>query len=55
MEGVSILGHKDHVSVDDVVYDLKTKHEELAKFLFGDCEMRWVEGFFPFTYPSFEL
>lgn len=23
--------------------------------MFGECEMRWVEGFFPFTYPSFEL
>lgn len=35
--------------------DLKQTLSGLAKALFGDVEMRWVEGYFPFTHPSFEL
>jgi phenylalanyl-tRNA synthetase alpha chain len=27
----------------------------LAKSLFGDVECRWVDAYFPFTEPSFEL
>jgi phenylalanyl-tRNA synthetase alpha chain len=27
----------------------------LAKHLFGDVECRWVDAYFPFTEPSFEL
>jgi len=27
----------------------------LAKALFGDVECRWVDAYFPFTEPSFEL
>lgn len=29
--------------------------ENLAKELFGDVEMRWVDAYFPFTEPSTEL
>jgi phenylalanyl-tRNA synthetase alpha chain len=29
--------------------------ENLAKSIFGDVEMRWVDEFFPFTDPSIEL
>lgn len=29
--------------------------EGLAKSLFGDVEMRWVDAYFPFTDPSAEL
>lgn len=27
----------------------------MAKFLFGDVECRWIDAYFPFTDPSFEL
>ncbi len=27
----------------------------LAKALFGDVECRWIDAYFPFTNPSFEL
>lgn len=29
--------------------------ENLARHIFGDVEMRWVEAYFPFTEPSIEL
>jgi len=32
--------------------DLKNILERLARYLFGDVEMRWVEAYFPFTEPS---
>ncbi|CAG9463419.1 unnamed protein product [Pedinophyceae sp. YPF-701] len=35
--------------------DLKETLEQLATHLFGECEMRWVDAYFPFTEPSFEL
>ncbi|CAK8542680.1 unnamed protein product [Lathyrus sativus] len=35
--------------------DLKKCLEGLARHLFGDVEMRWVDTYFPFTNPSFEL
>ena len=35
--------------------DLKETLEGLAKYLFGDVECRWVDEYFPFTDPSFEL
>uniref|UniRef100_A0A0E0MN62 phenylalanine--tRNA ligase n=1 Tax=Oryza punctata TaxID=4537 RepID=A0A0E0MN62_ORYPU len=35
--------------------DLKKTLEGLAKHLFGAVEMRWVDTYFPFTNPSFEL
>jgi tRNA synthetases class II core domain (F) len=34
---------------------LKEALEGLAKHLFGDVECRWVDAYFPFTNPSFEL
>lgn len=35
---------------------LKFVLEGLAKFLFGqDLECRWIDAYFPFTHPSFEL
>jgi phenylalanyl-tRNA synthetase alpha chain len=27
----------------------------LAKTVFGDVEMRWIDAYFPFTEPSIEL
>jgi phenylalanyl-tRNA synthetase alpha chain len=41
--------------MDAIERDLKQKLEKLAVTLFGDVEMRWVDAFFPFTEPSFEL
>lgn len=35
--------------------DLKEGLEGMAKALFGEVEMRWVDTYFPFTEPSFEL
>ncbi|XP_038883400.1 phenylalanine--tRNA ligase, chloroplastic/mitochondrial [Benincasa hispida] len=35
--------------------DLKKCLEGLARHLFGAVEMRWVDAYFPFTNPSFEL
>lgn len=35
--------------------ELKETLEGLAAHLFGDVEMRWVDAYFPFTNPSFEL
>ena len=35
--------------------DLKKVLEGLAKHLFGDVQVRWVDAYFPFTEPSLEL
>jgi phenylalanyl-tRNA synthetase alpha chain len=35
--------------------DLKSTLEGLAKHLFGDVQTRWVDAYFPFTDPSYEL
>ncbi|XP_057306195.1 phenylalanine--tRNA ligase, mitochondrial-like [Hydractinia symbiolongicarpus] len=37
-------------------YNLKYTLMQLAEYLFGDdIEMRWVDAYFPFTHPSWEL
>lgn len=41
--------------VDLAVKELKGTLEGLARHLFGDVECRWVDAYFPFTEPSFEL
>lgn len=40
-----------------IVEDLKRTHENLLKFLMGNqnLQMRWIDAYFPFTDPSFEL
>lgn len=35
--------------------ELKSVLEGLTKHLFGDVEVRWVDAYFPFTEPSYEL
>ncbi|KAF5831153.1 hypothetical protein DUNSADRAFT_13510 [Dunaliella salina] len=35
--------------------ELKGALEGCAKYLFGDVEVRWVDTYFPFTDPSYEL
>jgi len=61
MEGVRVFtreeweaaGHEDGTKMAEV--ELKKALEGLARHLFGDVEMRWVDTYFPFTEPSFEL
>lgn len=62
MEGVRIFPHdmakygRDAAGVERVAAELKATLEGLVRFLFGsDIEVRWVEGSFPFTTPSFEM
>ncbi|KII67727.1 Phenylalanine--tRNA ligase, mitochondrial [Thelohanellus kitauei] len=39
-----------------IVDSLQNNFESLIKYLLGDrVKIRWVEGFFPFTNPSFEM
>ncbi|KAF3780806.1 Phenylalanine--tRNA ligase [Nymphaea thermarum] len=60
MEGVSVFspGDWEESGLDGTSYaamDLKRCLEGLARHLFGAVEMRWVDTYFPFTNPSFEL
>ncbi|KAI9998586.1 hypothetical protein PInf_003135 [Phytophthora infestans] len=60
MEGVRIFSELDATTpreekVAHVKEELKKTLEGMAKELFGDVEMRWVEAYFPFTEPSLEL
>ncbi|XP_057539885.1 phenylalanine--tRNA ligase, chloroplastic/mitochondrial-like isoform X1 [Amaranthus tricolor] len=60
MEGVRVFSPDDWESsgLDATTYtaqDLKTCLEGLARHLFGAVEMRWVDTYFPFTNPSYEL
>ena len=54
MEGVRLFSDPT-ISPQDIQNDLKTILEFLAKGLFGDVKMRWIDEYFPFTEPSFEL
>ena len=43
-------------AVEAIEANLKSKLESLMQHLFGkDLRMRWVDTFFPFTHPSYEL
>ncbi|KAF5732851.1 phenylalanine--tRNA ligase chloroplastic/mitochondrial [Tripterygium wilfordii] len=60
MEGVRVFSPNDWEasSLDATSIaagDLKTCLAGLARHLFGAVEMRWVDTYFPFTNPSFEL
>ncbi|CAM8964945.1 unnamed protein product [Rhodiola kirilowii] len=60
MEGVRVFSPEDWAAsgLDPTAYaaeDLKKCLEGLAQHLFGSVEMRWVDTYFPFTNPSFEL
>lgn len=64
MEGVRIftreqLGLQSDTPYDlfreAIVADLKKTLEGVARLLFGDVEMKWVDAYFPFTDPSLEL
>ncbi|KAG8093170.1 hypothetical protein GUJ93_ZPchr0012g20084 [Zizania palustris] len=60
MEGFRVFSPDDWSGsgMDGTAYaaaDLKKTLEGLARHLFGAVEMRWVDTYFPFTNPSFEL
>lgn len=58
MEGVQVFNSDDWQGSDPTTYaagELKKCLEGLALHLFGAVEMRWVDTYFPFTNPSFEL
>eukprot|EP00274_Cyanoptyche_gloeocystis_P007606 CAMPEP_0196659988 /NCGR_PEP_ID=MMETSP1086-20130531/37588_1 /TAXON_ID=77921 /ORGANISM="Cyanoptyche gloeocystis , Strain SAG4.97" /LENGTH=357 /DNA_ID=CAMNT_0041994189 /DNA_START=305 /DNA_END=1375 /DNA_ORIENTATION=+ len=60
MEGVRIFEPSDWESkgmsaVEFAEAELKQTLEGLVRAVFGDVEMRWVDAYFPFTDPSFEL
>jgi phenylalanyl-tRNA synthetase alpha chain len=55
MEGVRVFTQQENVSVSHAESQLKETLEGLARHLFGDVEMRWIDAYFPFTQPSFEL
>lgn len=39
-----------------LVVQLKNTLEKLTKFIFGEnIKYRWIDAYFPFTHPSFEL
>ncbi|KAL3369674.1 hypothetical protein AABB24_010163 [Solanum stoloniferum] len=60
MEGVRVFAPNDWEgsgtdATSHAAEDLKKCLEGLARHLFGGVEMRWVDTYFPFTNPSFEL
>lgn len=61
MEGVRIFEEKEWLDAgvtdgtDFAAKDLKASLEGLAKHLFGEVECRWIDAYFPFTEPSYEL
>ncbi|RVW64558.1 Phenylalanine--tRNA ligase, chloroplastic/mitochondrial [Vitis vinifera] len=60
MEGVRVFfpGDWETSGMDGTSYaaeDLKKCLEGLVQHLFGNVEMRWIDTYFPFTNPSFEL
>jgi len=60
MEGVRVFAKSELSSTeltpqDFVSQELKIMLEGLAKHLFGEVELRWVDAYFPFTDPSYEL
>ncbi|XRB08820.1 phenylalanine--tRNA ligase alpha subunit [Pycnococcus provasolii] len=60
MEGVRVFDPSEWeaAGMDSTAFaeqELKNTLEGLARHLFGDVEMRWVDAYFPFTEPSAEL
>eukprot|EP00977_Amphora_coffeiformis_P027169 scaffold34593_cov179-Amphora_coffeaeformis.AAC.7 len=54
-EGSELANLSEEAQTDLIVTDLKQNLEGLASHLFGPTEMRWLNEYFLFTHPSFEL
>jgi phenylalanyl-tRNA synthetase alpha chain len=58
MEGVKMFDNlqgSEQEQMELIAKDLQSSLEGLAQHLFGPTDMRWVDEYFPFTHPSFEL
>lgn len=55
MEGVRIFPQHPQINESFAVQDLKDALEGMVKTLFGDVQVRWIDAYFPFTHPSFEM
>lgn len=60
MEGVRVWKNTDLPSDPAeaeafIMKELQTTLEGVARTLFGDVNMRWIDAYFPFTHPSMEL
>ncbi|GAX80523.1 hypothetical protein CEUSTIGMA_g7961.t1 [Chlamydomonas eustigma] len=60
MEGVRVFSETEWSAsgldaTEFAARDLKATLEGLAKHLFGNVECRWLDTYFPFTEPSYEL
>eukprot|EP00968_Pinguiococcus_pyrenoidosus_P002946 scaffold172_cov254-Pinguiococcus_pyrenoidosus.AAC.20 len=62
MEGVRVFPHLEPAAGSDPVQgnkeveaDLKDALEGMVDAVFGPVEKRWIDAYFPFTEPSFEL
>jgi phenylalanyl-tRNA synthetase alpha chain len=59
MDGVKLfhLGQTPVFTREDIVKELKSDLETMIQYLFGNrvTSMRWIDEYFPFTDPSFEL
>lgn len=60
MEGVRVYSEADWTAAglaatEFAERELKGALEGLARHLFGNVECRWIDAYFPFTDPSFEL
>ncbi len=41
--------------IREVEKDLKASLEGMVKSIFGPVQSRWVDAYFPFTHPSWEM
>jgi phenylalanyl-tRNA synthetase alpha chain len=56
LDGVRLFERSSEAhSVDHVVADMKRALEGMIGTIFGQVRFRWVDAYFPFTDPSFEL
>lgn len=55
MEGVRIFPKHPQIGEAFAVQDLKDALEGMVRTLFGDVQVRWIDAYFPFTHPSFEM
>lgn len=58
MEGVRVFGPEEWGAADPTAFaatELKATLEGLAAHLFGPVQVRWVDAYFPFTEPSYEM